>query len=265
MCLITISWKTHRPWRLVVAANRDELRERPTAPADFWRENSSILAGRDLSAGGSWMGISTNGSFAAITNFREMAEPKPDAPSRGGLVRAFLESGGPADAFLAGVVHEKSRYAGFNLFVCDGEKLCYFSNRSESIETLPPGIYGLSNHLLDTPWPKVRRAKAGLRAILDEGEEEKLFPDLFDLLADHTRADDAELPDTGVGLERERDLSPIFIRGSFYGTRSSTVVGIRENGEMHIAEHTFHPDGSIDTEREYLLKASRIVDRGSWI
>lgn len=217
MCLILLSWRTHPRYPLIVAANRDEFHERPTAPAALQPEG--WLGGRDLRAGGTWLGITPSGRFAAITNYREPNTPPPaDALSRGHLVRSFLEGDEPPRTFLERI--DPARYAGFNLLVGDGEELRWLSNRSQGPQPLGPGVHGLSNHLLDSPWPKVERGKTLLA-----GLPERLGPDdLLNVLADRTTAPDEALPDTGVGLELERLLSPMFLVTPLYGTRSSTAL-----------------------------------------
>lgn len=243
MCLILLSWQQHPPYRLAVAANRDEFRARPTAAARFWEDAPSILAGRDLEAGGTWMGVSREGRFAALTNFRRLPLVKMDAPSRGQLVTDFLASNGAPREFLESLRAVRDEYAGFSIFVADAASLCYFSNIGDEVMELSAGIYGLSNHLLDTAWPKVDRGKARLHEILSSNANPSEA--MFELLADRTVADDRDLPDTGVGLERERALSPIFLSDPVYGTRSSTVLLMREDGTAEFEERTFGPDASL--------------------
>ncbi len=223
MCLIAFAYQAHPRYRLVVAANRDEFYRRPTAAAGFWPECPGLLAGRDLEQGGAWLGVTGDGRFAALTNYRDPAANKPDARSRGALVRDFLCGGREARAYLEGIRAAQGEYNGFNLLAGDAGGLWYYSNRTDVVAAVAPGIHGLSNHLLDTPWPKVAKAKAGLAACL-AGPEDALAAGLFALLADDAPAPDGALPDTGVGLAWERLLSPVFIAGEDYGTRSSTVV-----------------------------------------
>lgn len=244
MCLILLSWRAHPPYRLVVAANRDEFHARPTVAADFWSDRRSILAGRDLEAGGTWMGVTRDGRFAALTNFRRMPLVKEGAPSRGRLSAAFLESAIEPREYLETLRSVKDDYAGFSIFAGAGRSLCYFSNVGDEVLELTPGVYGLSNHLLDTSWPKVDRGKARLSEILESGRGDCVAA-LFDVLSDRSIARDEHLPDTGVGLERERMLSPMFIAGDVYGTRSSTVVTITDDGHVEFEERTFAPDTSL--------------------
>jgi uncharacterized protein with NRDE domain len=237
MCLILLGWQAHPRWRLVVAANRDEFHARPTAPAAWWPEHPQLLAGRDLEQGGTWMGVTRGGRFAAVTNFRDPAGVRPGAPSRGRLVSDFLLGEMPSLAYLAGLMPLAPAYNGFNLLVMDGTTLAWTSNRAPMARTLPPGVYGLSNHLLDTPWPKVAHGKAELREALAAPEAE-LEERLFATLARRDPAPDAELPHTGVGTELERALSSAFIITPEYGTRCSTVLLLAQDGSGLLVERT---------------------------
>ena len=237
MCLILIAWRTCPGYPLVVAANRDEFYARPTAPAGPWAEDPRILGGRDLQAGGSWLGLRSDGRFAAVTNVREPGVPKGPR-SRGDLVREFLLGDAPARDCAQGVPGE--RYSGFNLLVSDGTALWYRSNRDGQARELPPGIYGLSNHLLDTPWPKLVAAKAGFRRALDALPA---LEALFEVLADREVVPDPDLPATGLSLEWERMLSAVFVASETYGTRASTVAILAENGALTFEERAFGPSG----------------------
>jgi uncharacterized protein with NRDE domain len=245
MCLIAFAYKTHPRYSLVVAANRDEFYRRPTAPVDFWPECPCVLAGRDLEQGGTWLGVSRDGRFAALTNYRDPAANRPDARSRGELVRDYLCGSMSPQEYLERVKASGGDYNGFNLLVGDAGGLWYYSNRTDVVAAVAPGVHGLSNHLLDTPWPKVAKAKAGLAACL-AGPDDALATGLFALLADAEPAPDGALPDTGVGLAWERTLSPVFIASADYGTRSSTVV-LLGGGGTRFAERTW-PEGA---ERVY--------------
>lgn len=243
MCLIVLAWRADPRFELVLAANRDEFHERPAAPAAFWREAPDVFGGRDLSQGGSWLAVSRSGRFAAVTNVRRMVPPDPRAPSRGVLVADFLRGRERATGYAARVAEAAHRFAGFNLLIGDGERALYLSNQPGFVCTeLAPGVHGVSNAALDTPWPKLVRAREGLASWLARGVER---PDrLFDRLADDRVAPDAELPDTGVGAEMERFLSPPFIRGERYGTRASTVVLVHAGGRIEFHEHRFGPGGA---------------------
>lgn len=239
MCLILFAYRRHPRYRLVLAANRDEFYGRPTAPAHVWEEAPDLLAGRDLKSGGTWLGVTEAGRFAAITNYREPGFHENDAPSRGALVAGFLRGDEAPRAYLERLVPVAERYNGFNLIAGDADALGYFSNRNGRVRMLTPGVYGLSNALLDTPWPKVERGKAFLQKHL---EGEAVGEDaLLDALNDPTQAPDKALPDTGIGQAWERTLSPLFIRSPDYGTRSSSVLLIGHDGAVTFAECTFAP------------------------
>ena len=222
---------------MILAANRDEFYERPSAPADFWEDQPQVLAGRDLKEGGTWLGITKNGKFAAITNYRDPASWKNDAPSRGKLVSRYISGNQNADNYLKKISSKVDKYNGFNLLLGDDNDLFVFSNRGEK-QKLKSGIYGLSNHLLNTPWPKVTRSKKMLKAALDKKGAD-LEEALFDMLADRHFPPDSKLPATGIGLEWERMLSSIFINSPIYGTRSSTILLIGKNKRVRFVEKVF--------------------------
>jgi len=257
MCLIYIAHRVDPFYRLVVAANRDELHARPSAPAHWWDDAPGILAGRDLEAGGTWMGISRSGRFAALTNYRDPAHRAPGARSRGLLVSGFLRSGAPALAWLEEVAGEGDRYDGFSLLVHDGDTLAFYSNRGGEPEPVPPGVHGLSNHLLDSPWPKVEQGKLELLGLLSRGTPTPGA--LRGLLDRREPADEAELPDTGVGAARERWLSPRFILGAQYGTRSSTALIVDAGGEVVLRERSFDAAGEArgDAVHSFRIEPSR--------
>lgn len=239
MCLILFAYRCHPRYELVVAANRDEYYDRATAPLAFWGEAPDVLAGRDLKEGGTWLGITRGGRFAAITNYRDPTHFMSAAPSRGRLVSDFLRSGESASAYLARLMPLANTYNGFNLLLGDGGALHYFSNRANRPpQLLAPGVYGLSNHLLDTPWPKLARGREALRDLLIS-EAGFTSADLMHLLGDRTPAPEAEVPRTGLTLEWEIRLSPIFIAASEYGTRSSTVMLVDQHRRVHMAEQNW--------------------------
>ncbi|MCA1793288.1 MAG: NRDE family protein [Desulfobacteraceae bacterium] len=237
MCLIVFAYNIHPAYPLVIGANRDEFFERPTSPLSWWKDHPHVLAGRDLQAGGTWMGITNTGRFAAITNFRDPSRVKPKAPSRGALVGNFLYSDTPAQTYLEQVRQSAEAYNGFNLIVKDGSGLFYYGNYQDRIQRLCAGVYGLSNHLLDTDWPKVKKARKGLTFLMEQDpvNEEAVFT----LLADRQPAPDHLLPDTGIGLAWERLLSSVFIHSKTYGTRSSSVILIEKNKQIRFTERTF--------------------------
>jgi uncharacterized protein with NRDE domain len=241
MCLIVLAWRAHPRYRLIVAANRDEYFARPSAPAGFWDDRPGLLAGRDLEAGGTWLGITPQGRFAALTNYRNPADRRPLAPSRGGLASDFLAGKARPLRYLEALEKRSSDYNGFSLLVGDATSLCFFSNRGGPVTRVEPGVHGLSNHLLDTPWPKITRSKAWLNAQLDA----PLNVDAaFRLLDDRERAPDGELPSTGVSLELEERLSAIRIPAvGGYGTRCSTVLAFGNDGKVEFHERSFREDG----------------------
>ncbi len=243
MCLIALAWQAHPDYPLIVMANRDEFYRRPTTPARFWPEAPQLLAGRDLAAGGTWLGVTRQGRFAALTNYRDPAAGSAQR-SRGLLVSGFLQGRLSAWDYALAVAGEGLHYGGFNLLLGDTRALVALSNRGMGPTRLEPGLYGLSNHLLDTPWPKVERAKAGLRQALPELTPERLA----DLLRDDLQADDATLPDTGVGLVMERMLSPLFISSPHYGTRASSVLMLGHERAQFL-EQTFDEQGAGELSR----------------
>lgn len=233
MCLIVIGWRVHPDYPLVVAANRDEFYARPSTTIGRWADAPNVIGGLDLEAGGTWLGITDSGRFAAVTNVREPGAAK-GALSRGALTRNFLTSRQPAGDYAAQL--DYTQYSGFNLLLADGESLTYCSNRDGAARTLPPGVYGLSNHLLDSPWPKLLAARRRFSAALPQLPDTRAF---FELLADQEIVPDQELPSTGVSLEWERLLSAIFVKSESYGTRASTVAWLRRDGVVTMHEESF--------------------------
>ena len=238
MCLLLIAWKSHPRYRLVLAGNRDEFHDRPAAPLNWWQDDPRILAGRDLKAGGTWLGVARSGRFGVVTNFRDLQAPIEGAPSRGTLVPRFLTGATSPKEFLDDLRGAAPRYSGFNLLVGGSRALYYFSNRGPKAPTaLAPGIYGLSNHLLNTPWPKLTRTRERFAAVLKEPE---IAPEsLFTILADRQPAPPEELPSTGLPAEWERIVSAPFIVNERYGTRCSTVLLVERNGRTILHERRF--------------------------
>ncbi len=234
MCLIVFAWKLVPNCPLILAANRDEFFVRPTQAAGWWEDHPSVYAGRDLQAGGSWLGIDQQGRFAALTNIRNGRVPKREARSRGELVADYLCEDIDPPAYLERIREQASHYNGFNLLVGNAETLFWISNEGGgTFRDLEPGIYGLSNGTLDTPWPKVVRAKAQFASLLCQNAPDDAY---FELLTDTTRPADSRLPDTGVSLEWERLLSPICIESADYGTRSSSIVRVSGSGHAELKE-----------------------------
>ena len=240
MCLILFAHKMHPDYRLVIGANRDEFFNRPTRGLHIWPDKPGIIAGRDLKGGGTWLGVSENQRFAAITNYRNPADLKPRAPSRGKIIIDYLESQKSPREFLSTLATISGQFNGFNLILSDREELFYFSSQTGESEKLEPGFYGLSNHLLNTPWPK---AKKGMD-LLEKACKTKdglISDNIFRLLTDSSQVPDRDLPHTGVELEWERLLSPIFIQSREYGTRSSTAVLMDLKGKTRVIERNFNP------------------------
>jgi uncharacterized protein with NRDE domain len=238
MCLLLLANEAHPRYRLIAAANRDEFYARPTARLGWWDDRPEVLAGRDLEHRGAWMGVTRGGRFAALTNYREPGERIPGAASRGLLVSEFLAGSGGAIEFCRKLGRSAEAYNGFNLVLGDGERLVWLSNRGGGPLVLQPGVYGLSNHLLGTPWPKLVGGLDELRAGLElDGDE--LVDHALALLADRAIPPDDQLPDTGFGVEWERILGARFIVSPDYGTRSSSVLLLHRDGGGLFVEQTF--------------------------
>ncbi|KPA89524.1 hypothetical protein PF66_03970 [Pseudomonas asplenii] len=238
MCLIVFAWRPGHAQPLIVAANRDEFYARPSLPLGQWPENPQVYAGRDLEAGGTWLGVGARRRFAALTNIRNPHQP-PARRSRGELVARFLGANTPIADYLQDIVARSPEYAGFNLLLGDAEELWHFNSHEGQPRRLPEGIYGLSNAGLDTPWPKLLKARGALEQALERPSPENLLT----LLADPTIAPFVELPDTGVGLATESLLSSIFIASPSYGTRASTALIVGADGTRHLVERSFGPHG----------------------
>ena len=236
MCLLALAWQQHNDYPLAVVANRDEFYQRPTEAAHFWSDHSTIFGGRDLQAGGTWLGISRNGRFAALTNIRSPAQQNPEARSRGELVRDFLLDQDSAISYCDKLLGVAENYNGFNLLTFDGESLVFCNNQAMQIEPLSPGVYGLSNASLDTPWPKTRGATARLRDWLNNPQP---VDDLATLLHSRKPADEHELPSTGVSRELEQALSSQFIHMDDYGTRCSTGLLVHRSGHAEMFEQGY--------------------------
>lgn len=253
MCLILLAVQVHPEIPLIVAANRDEFHARPAAAANFWSDHPQVLAGRDLEADGTWLGVARSGRFAAVTNFSE-PPPEPLPPrSRGALVSDFLSGFEDPPNYLRRVADHAGEYRGFNLLAGHWSNLWYYSNRIAEPQKMGPGTYGLSNHLLDTAWPKVRRGKSALAAF-EEAEQHPDVDELLGLLSDDTCPSDQELRAAGLQSEIARRVAPCFIRGEVYGTRASTVVLWHRSGRIQFSEVRFgangRPEGRVDFDFE---------------
>ena len=259
MCLLAFSWKNHPRYRFVFAGNRDEFHARPATAADWWPNAPDVLGGRDLEAGGSWLGVHRDGRFAVVTNFREPDIRPADKRSRGELVRRFLEEAHSPARYFAELKSRGDDYAGFNLLfgnVANGV-LLYFSNRGMTTPVaggdVSAEVHALSNHLLDTPWPKVRRLRERFEGELRR--EDPRIDELLEFLEDSEPARDGELPSTGLSLDWERRLSAARIVGNEYGTRASTVILVDNEGETTFVERRFSPDGQIAGETRERFEA----------
>lgn len=256
MCLVNFHFRDHPIYKLIVVANRDEFYDRPTATAGFWEDYPNILGGRDLMHMGTWLGMTKNGRFAALTNYRDPNEVQGQF-SRGDIVRGFLANrDAPAD-FIQKLSNNKESYGGYNVLVGDGNQLLHYNNILDEMNEITPGTHSLSNHTLNTPWPKVAKGKQRLSEYVQSCPSEVTIDSLFDIISDHTVADDMELPETGVGLEMERLLSPLFIKSPNYGTRSSTVLLINKENHVTFVERTFQ-DGEFQVENRFSFKIGEI-------
>ena len=250
MCLILLALDAHPSYKLILAANRDEYYERPSEPPHFWEKATHLLAGRDLAAGGTWLGITRHGRIAAITNYRDPSSFRKEAPSRGKLATDFLIGKEAPSDYLEVLRRQAGRYNGFNLLVGEKDRISWTSNRSDRMVLLSPGIHGLSNRLLNTPWPKVLRGRELLARALQDHEGPS-SESLFHLLQDRHRPPDEALPSTGVPLEWERVLAPIFIESPDYGTRSSTLIYIDRKDHVMFLDRTFDSGSDRRESREF--------------
>ncbi len=237
MCIIVLAYNHHQDYKLILAANRDEFYERPSLQAHYWKDEP-ILAGKDLKEGGTWCGINKNGRIAAITNYRDLKSIKKDAVSRGKIVTDYLLGYSSPELYSKGLKDSSKQFNGYSLIFGNREDLYFFSNRSKDAIKLEPGIHGLSNHLLNTPWFNVKRAKELLKNAVDKGNN--LINDLLKLLSDKTLSPDDELPETGLKKEIEKSISSIFVETPEYGTRASTVILIDKNDKVIFAEKSLN-------------------------
>jgi len=251
MCLILFAYRCHPEYPLILAANRDEYHQRDTLGAHWWPERPDLLAGKDLEAGGTWMGITRSGRFAAVTNVREPHLTAPAPCSRGWLTRRYLEEELENTRFCGLLQETSDQYLGYNLIFGSLDELFYFSNRNNQARQLSPGIYGLSNARLDTPWPKVVQGKKQLQKQL--AKPKFTTGDLLKILAASEVAEDTLLPSTGVNLELERRLSAICITGPDYGTRSSTALLIDQQGQVQFHERPLAPEPGEDIRFTFQL------------
>src|ERR1700754_2133485 len=253
MCLIAFAWNVHPRWRLLLVGNRDEFHERPSAPLARW-DKPGIVAGRDLQAGGTWLGVADGGRVSAVTNVRDPRDV------HGGLSRGLL----PVESLTDGSAHEHAEalrrraadYRPFNLLTFDGQSAYYIGNRPKArVAKIDPGVHGLSNADFNAPWPKTKAACEKL-SLWIYGDNEGDFESLFEILAHEGTWPDNVLPDTGVGIDLERQLSATFIRGERYGTRASTIVAVDHEGATIVVERRFGPNGKKQGETAFSIEAS---------
>lgn len=257
MCLINFHFQGHPIYKLIVVANRDEQYARPTANAEFWEDNPIILAGRDLKQMGTWFGITKTGRFAALTNYRDPSLPETGRFSRGDIVRQFLSEDVEPVTFIRKLAKNRELYAGYNVIVGNSERLFHYNNVLDEMNKITPGTHSLSNHTLDTPWPKVVKGKQKLEDYVRMNPNEIQLNPLFKIVSDRTIAEDKELPHTGVGVEMERLLSPLFIKMPSYGTRSSTVLLIDKDDNVTFVERTFL-EGEFHEEHQYSFNSNHV-------
>ena len=254
MCLLVLAWRAHPRYRLVVAANRDEFHDRAAAPLAPWLPPAQILAGRDLRAGGAWLALDRARRFGVVTNYREAQRPRANAPSRGDLIPRFLAGGASAAEFFAQLGKEAAAYSGFNLLLADRDALWYGSNRTAPFaRQLLPGVHGLSNELLDTPWPKLERVRAGFQSWLQAGTAAG-SEQLFRLLADRVPGEPPSSAGGALPREWASALSAPFVLHPQYGTRCSTVLLLAADGQLQLTERRFDAAGQLSCETEFRLQ-----------
>jgi len=252
MCLVVLAYRHHPRFPLIVAANRDEFHDRPSENAHWWPDQPALLAGRDLEGGGSWLGLNRSGRLALVTNYREPGTRAANMRSRGELVTHFLTTHQPAGDFAAELSARSTEYSAFNLLVFDGEELMYLCNRGTYLQSVQPGIHGLSNHRLDTPWPKVEQTRRRLAAVLSGDDINEI--DLFSIIGDNRPFSDKILADAGISGKLEKSLSAAFLIGPHYGTRCSTLVLWGNTGNIRFTERNFTPDGQMAQESQYEIQ-----------
>ncbi len=263
MCLILFACAAHARYPLIVAANRDEAYARPSEAAAFWKDAPHVYGGRDLEHGGTWLGLTRAGRFAAVTNYRQAQPGTPGPRSRGELTRDFLLGSDRADLYVERVAKHGREYNGFSLIAGVPTELYFYSNRGDAPARITAGVHGLSNHLLDEPWPKVVRGVAIIKELLDADEEE-IVPALGAMLADGERAPDALLPITGRSPEHERLRSSAFIAAASYGTRASTILLVRADGQVFFRETLFGAFGTmLETHEQRFALDSEVYCAGS--
>jgi uncharacterized protein with NRDE domain len=256
MCISLVAFEAHPEFRIILAFNRDENHKRLTEPLGFWKDYPSILGGRDLVAGGTWLGVSKMGRIANITNYRDRRIPrKEEAPSRGLLVSQFLSGVKDPRSYLEDVQSRGAEYNGFSLLIGGGEELFYYSNIENKIKELTRGIYGLSNHLLNSPWKKVEMGKEMLKSLIESSSLD--VHDIFGILSDRTTTEESRIPDTGYGKEFERMASPLFIANTKFGTRSSSVIFVDYEGKVSFFERSFDKDSNVVVNKKIQFRIEK--------
>ena len=259
MCLILLAYQYHPQYHLILLANRDEFYQRSSLPLDYWPDAPTILAGRDLKGNGTWLGVTRTGRIAAVTNYRDPLNLRSDAPSRGLLIRNYLNGNQSPQDFFKALSAKRNLYNGFNLLIGDQTQLYYYSNYHPTITKITPGIHGLSNHLLNTAWPKVTTGKKRLKHLLDRSDQITI-EDYFKLLKDRTVPGDRLLPNTGIGLAWERILAPLFICSPDYGTRCSSIILMESSGTIQFYERTYASDPNPTAEtstKKFIIKPEK--------
>jgi uncharacterized protein with NRDE domain len=240
MCLLVFAWKAHPDYPLIIAANRDEFHARPSQDAHWWPDLPNVLAGRDLQAGGTWLAVSRSGRFATVTNYREQPRPQRGLRSRGEIATKFVSGSEDAMTCVASLAGDS--YAGVSVIAADGDSVCYTSNRGDEPRSLEPGVYGLSNASLDTPWSKLLRTREALTKLIDTDNVNAT--ELFRLLADRSPAPNSEVDSASLPFKLARTLTAPFIVAESYGTRCSTTVLVTSDQKLQFSERRFAPDGS---------------------
>ncbi len=254
MCLVLAAYDNHPDYKLVLIANRDEFHDRPCKKLHNWDTDTSIQAGKDLEAGGTWLGVSIAGKVATVTNVRKPSSYASALRSRGLLVTDFLESSINIDQFNQELIHSAHNYAGYNLLTFDQSQLCCFNNVTGSLEKLDPGIYTLSNADIHTSWPKTSRIRSNFESLSSNNENKDFSENLFRIMRDDQKASDEMLPVTGVSKQVEKQLSSIFIKGEHYGTRCTSIITIDKKGLMNFYERSYNRLGNVSGNQKLTMK-----------
>ncbi len=255
MCLIAFAWKVHPKYQLLMVANRDEFYGRPAQRAHFWQNRPHLLAGKDLKSGGTWCGVAKNGRTAAVTNYRNPESFRENVRSRGHLIVNYLDGSMSPAEYLRALTPEASQYNAFNLLASDVENMYYFSNISRKVYRLESGIYGLSNHLLNTPWYKVEHLKSKLKQYIEHNVSGNAA--LFEMASNKEFAPDKDLPNTGIDKEQEKLLSAIFIETEIYGTVSTAIIRVSYRGKVNFVERWYNPEDRDLTQQDFSFQMTK--------